>query len=179
QGRRTFRIASKWDGTDSSGKYVPPGTYAYYITAKGSGGTRQPPAQGDGTITVGADLASQSSGLFPLLPIDPVYVAIIAAAVAAAGAGAALLLFLGRKRRLVLYLPAAASEVIDDIRLKFPDAVVEDYIDPGRPGQYKGVTIRNPNGADEDWLAKVADKAKALSGTDSVSMFYRGRQQVL
>lgn len=171
--------SAKWDGTDSSGKYVPPGTYAYYITAKGSGGTRQPPAQGDGTITVGADLASQSSGLFPLLPIDPVYVAIIAAAVAAAGAGAALLLFLGRKRRLVLYLPAAASEVIDDIRLKFPDAVVEDYIDPGRPGQYKGVTIRNPKGADEDWLAEVADKAKALSGTDSVSMFYRGRQQVL
>lgn len=165
----------EWDGTDSSGRPVPGGTYSYYITAKGTGGTRQAPEQGDGTIVVAAGLATPGSSL---PAVDPVYIAVMAAVIAA-GAGAALFFMFRRKKRLVLYLPAAASEVVDDIRRKFPDAVVEDYVDPGRPGQYKGVIIRNPEGADEGWLAEVADKAKSLSGADSVSMFYRGKQQVL
>lgn len=165
----------EWDGTNSSGRPVPGGTYSYYITAKGTGGTRQAPPQGDGTIVVATDLAQPGS---TLPAVDPVYLAVLAAVIAA-GAGSALMLMFRRKKRLILYLPAAASEVVDDIRRKFPDAVVEDYVDPGRPGQYKGVIIRNPEGADEGWLADVADKAKSLSGADSVSMFYRGKQQIL
>ena len=78
-----------------------------------------------------------------------------------------------------MYLPASAEEVIDDMREKYPDLVVEDYVDPNDPTLFKGVTIKNPKGADEQWLTEMAEKAKTIAGVDSVNINYRGKQQTL
>ena len=119
---------------------------------------------------------SQGEGQLPGPQVYPTYI-IIVAIIGAGGAG--LFLFLRRQRSLVMYLPASASEVIDDMREKYPDLVVEDYVDPNDPTLLKGVTIKNPNGADEQWLTEMAEKAKNIAGVDSVNINYRGKQQTL
>ena len=162
-----------WDGRGSSDALSPAGRYIYYISAAGAGGSREPPSDGDGVIIM---TGSQGEGQLPGPLVDPTYI-IIVAIIGAGGAG--LFLFLRRQRSLVMYLPASASEVIDDIREKYPDSVVDDYVDPNDPTLLKGVTIKNPNAADEQWLTEMAEKAKNIAGVDSVNNNYRGKQQTL
>ena len=162
-----------WDGRGSSDAMSPAGRYIYYISAEGNGGSREPPRNGDGVIVIaGTSAAGPTAGV----QFDPAYL-IVVAIIAAAGAG--LFFFLRRQGSLVMYLPAAASEVIDDIRERYPDLVVEDYVDPNDPTLLKGVTINNPKGADEQWLTDMAEKAKNIAGVDSVNINYRGKQQTL
>ncbi|MGI0020795.1 MAG: FlgD immunoglobulin-like domain containing protein [Nitrososphaera sp.] len=162
-----------WDGRGSSDAMSPAGRYIYYISAAGAGGSREPPRDGDGVIVM---TGPQGAGPLSGPQVDPTYL-IIVAIIGAAGAG--LFLFLRRQKSLVMYLPASASEVIDDMREKYPDLVVEDYVDPNDPTLFKGVTIKNPKGADEQWLTEMAEKAKNIAGVDSVSINYRGKQQTL
>lgn len=166
------RNSVTWDGKDSSGNVVSPGTYTYFISARTEGGTRAPPAEGDGIIVV-----QEPSTVPRLLPnIGLNYVTMIAAVAVAAG-GVTLLLFLRRKKELVLYLPAAASEVIEEIRQKYPSATVEDFIEQSEGGSnlYKGVKIENPGKEDEGWFTEVINKAKKLAGVDSVNVSYKGK----
>lgn len=154
----------EWNGAvQSSGEQAPPGEYRYYITARSDGGVRQPPEAGDGRIAIiGTPKAIEPGG-----QIDPIYLIIIAAAVT----GAAGFLFLFRREKpLVMYVPAAAAEVIDDIKRKFPGAVVEDYVEPGGNDLYKGVTIKNAKGADDSWLDEIADRVKSITGSDSLEV---------
>jgi hypothetical protein len=167
--------SATWDGGDSSDAKAPPGRYVYYIAAEGEGGSRDPPQDGDGVIRVAGSPAIGSVG-GPQL--DPAFLIIVAVAVAAAGAGL-LLFFIRRPRSLVMYLPAAASEVIDDMRQRYPNLIVEDYVDPADSSLLKGVTIKNPKASDEQWLTDMAEKAKSLAGVDSVNISYRGKQQTL
>gem|GEM_PF-4099651 len=162
-----------WDGRGSSDALSPAGRYIYYISAAGAGGSREPPRDGDGVIVMAG---SQGAGQLPGPQLDPTYL-IIVAIIGAAGAG--LILFLRRQRSLVMYLPASASEVIDDMREKYPNLVVEDYVDPNDPTLFKGVTIKNSKDADEQWLTEMAEKAKNIAGVDSVNINYRGKQQTL
>ena len=162
-----------WDGRGSSDALSPAGRYIYYISVAGAGGSREPPRDGDGVIVMAG---SQGAGQLPGPQLDPTYL-IIVAIIGAAGAG--LFLFLRRQRSLVMYLPASASEVIDDMREKYPNLVVEDYVDPNDPTLFKGVTIKNPEGTDEQWLTEMAEKAKNIAGVDSVNINYRGKQQTL
>jgi hypothetical protein len=98
-----------------------------------------------------------------------------------AAAGAASYFFLRRKKPLTFYLPAEASAVVDDIQERYPDASVEDYLESTDSGtrRFKGVTIRDPRDADDEWLAAVADKAKKLAGVDSVNVNFRGKTVAL
>lgn len=162
-----------WDGRGSSDALSPAGVYIYYISAAGAGGSREPPRDGDGVIVMAG---SQGAGQLPGPQVDSTYL-IIVAIVGAAGAG--LFLFLRRQRSLVMYLPASASEVIDDMREKYPELVVEDYVDPNDPTVFKGVTIKNPRDSDEQWLTEMAEKAKNIAGVDSVNINYRGKLQTL
>lgn len=158
-----------WDGTDSSGNAVSPGTYTYYISARNEGGVRAAPPEGDGIIVV------EGASTFPVL-LPGLEYPIIIAAIAAAG-GIVLLLYLRRRKDLVLYIPAAASEVIDDIKEKYPAATVEDFIEPVEDGtkMYKGVKIENPGEEDENWFTELINKAKKLAGVDSVNISYGGK----
>ena len=65
------------------------------------------------------------------------------------------------------------------MREKYPNLVVEDYVDPNDPTLFKGVTIKNSKDADEQWLTEMAEKAKNIAGVDSVNINYRGKQQTL
>lgn len=158
-----------WDGTDSSGNTVSPGTYTYYISARNEGGVRAPPPDGDGIIVVETPSA-------PVPPAELNYTALVAAVAVAAG-GTGLLFYLRRRKELVLYLPAAASEVIGEIREKYPAATVEDFVEPAEGGtkMYKGVKIENPGKDDESWFTDVISKVKELAGVDSVNISYRGK----
>lgn len=163
--------AVTWDGKDAQGNVVPAGGYSYYIKAHSTGGTREAPAEGDGAIVVvGAPRAPGDVQL----PVDTSYLLILPVV---AAAGVASFFFLRRKKPLTFYLPEEASAVIEDIRSRYPDAAVEDYVETTEEGirRYKGVTIRNAKEADDDWLAEVADKAKKLAGVDSVNVNYRGK----
>ncbi|MEM2139730.1 MAG: FlgD immunoglobulin-like domain containing protein [Nitrososphaera sp.] len=166
------RNSVTWDGKDSSGSAVSPGTYTYFISARSEGGLRAPPAEGDGIIVVQGP--STVPNLLPDFELN--YVTIIAAVAVAAG-GTALLLFMRRRKELVLYLPAAASEVIGDIKEKYPSATVEDFIEQVEGGSklYKGVKIENPGKDDENWFTEVINKAKKLAGVDSVNVSYKGK----
>jgi hypothetical protein len=164
-----------WDGRDSSDAKAPPGRYIYYIAAESEGGSRDPPQDGDGVIRVAG---SPAIGPVGGPQLDPTFLVIVAVVVAAAGAGL-LIFFMRRPRSLVMYLPAAASEVIDDMRQRYPDLIVEDYVDPSDPALLKGVTIKKPKDSDEQWLTDMAEKAKSLAGVDSVNISYRGKQQTL
>ncbi len=157
-----------WDGKDESGNVVPPGTYTYYISARSEGGVREPPREGDGIIVV------QPTSAIPAFLPELNYVTLIAA-VAAGGTG--LLLYLRRRKELVLYLPAAASDVIGEIKQKYPSATVEDFVEQADDGSklYKGVKIEKPDEQDEGWFSEVINKAKRLAGVDSVNVSYRGK----
>ena len=164
------RNAVKWDGTDSSGNVVSPGTYTYYISARNEGGVRTAPSEGDGIIVV------EGPSTFPI-PLPELDYTTVIAAVAVAAGGTGLLLYLRRRKELVLYLPAAASEVIDDIKEKYPAATVEDFIEPVEGGTklYKGVKIENPGTDDENWFTELINKVKQLAGVDSVNISYLGK----
>lgn len=163
-----------WDGKDSSGSVVSSGTYTYYISARNEGGARAPPSEGDGIIVV------EGPSTFPIPLPDLNYTAVIAA-VAVAAAGTGVLLYMRRRKDLVLYLPAAASEVIDDIREKYPGVTVEDFIEPVEEGtkMYKGVRIENPGKNDENWFTEIINKAKKLAGVDSVNISYGGKVRTI
>ena len=162
-----------WDGRQS-GSMVPAGNYEYYITAKGSGGVRSPPADGDGSIVV---TGLGQTATFPSLQDIVLMVAIPVAAVATMVS----LLLLRRKKSLTFYLPLEAVEVVDDIRGKYPDAKLEDYIQPAEEGmqRYTGVTIQNPKDVDDGWLASIAEKVKDVSGVESVNVSFRGKTHFL
>lgn len=167
------RNSVTWDGSDSSGDPVSAGTYAYYISARSEGGVRDPPREGDGTLVIAGPASSP-----PGTPLN--YVAIVAAVAVAAG-GAGFMIFWRRRKELVLYLPAAASEVIGEIKQKYPGATVEDFVEQEPDGSklYKGVKIENPEEDDESWLNEVINKAKELAGVDSVNVSYKGKVQAV
>lgn len=191
-----------WDGRSALGEQVPAGTYTYYLTARSDGQTRLPPPAGAGTIAIIGFVAPEPAPLPDrgvLAPVAALFspsastpgvavtiIVVIAAAAAAAGAALAAAIMLRRPRRqLVIYLPEGASALIADIRQKFKDIEVDDYVlaapetGSDRAVAYKGVTIRNAKGADDEWLAEVADKAKKLAGVDAVQVAYRGKRHVL
>jgi len=163
-----------WDGTDSSGNVVSPGTYTYYISARNEGGVRAAPPEGDGIIVV------EGPSTFPI-PLPELNLTAVIAAVAVAAGGTGLLLYLRRRKELVLYLPAAASEVIDDIKEKYPAATVEDFIEPVEGGtkMFKGVKIENPGKEDENWFSELINKVKKLAGVDSVNISYGGKVRAI
>ncbi|AIF83614.1 flagellar hook capping protein [Candidatus Nitrososphaera evergladensis SR1] len=171
----------KWTGTDSQGKAAPSGTYTYYITARNDQGTRNAPSGGDGKIVVAGDEVAGSSVFpgrqdlekIPFMESLP----IVVLPIAAAAAGAAAFLISKRKKRLVLYLPPDAAPVIDDIKQKYPQATVEDYMGPGEQGssRYMGVVISNSIESDDEWISGIIAKAKELAGVDSINLSYRGK----
>jgi hypothetical protein len=166
-----------WDG-EESGSMVPAGDYIFYITAKSTGGVRNAPAEGDGSIIVASPAGA--TGGFPALQDTSLLFAI--PAVAAAVAIVAVLYFnLRRKKSLTFYLPPEAVQVVDDIRGKYPDAKLEEYIQPAEEGmqRYTGVTIRNPPDVDDGWLTSIAEKVKDISGAESVNVSFGGKTHVL
>jgi hypothetical protein len=163
-----------WDGKNDQGAMAPSGDYSYYITAAGSGGTRSPPPGGDGAIVVIGTAPPSYPGPIALDSGYLLTLPIIAAA------GAAIFLFLRRRATLRLYLPIEASEVIDDIRVRYPGANVEDYVERAEEGlrRYRGVTIRNAE-PDDRWLVEFAGKVKEIAGIDSVSVNYGGKTHLI
>lgn len=159
-----------WDGTDSSDNPVSAGVYTYYIFARSEDGARDPPRGGDGTIVV------QGPSTVPTTPSELNYLALITAVAAAAG-GTILFFFLRRRKELIVYLPVAASQVIGEIKQKYPSATVEDFIEPVEGGSelYKGVKIENPSEEDESWFVEVISKAKDIARVDSVNVSYQGK----
>jgi hypothetical protein len=161
---------ARWAGTDLAGKPVTDGTYTYYITANNDVGTRTPPAGGDGTILVSGapeQEASASVNWMPYMIIVPV--------LAAAGMG--VFLFTRRRNRLVVYLPAGAAPVIDEIRERYPRAEVGEYVDPREGGAevMKGVAIQSPRSSDEEWFGDIIRRAKELAGVDSINICHKGK----
>ena len=146
---------------------MPDGRYVYYILAENAAGVREPPASGDGVIMVGVPLPASVdlSLLFMIIG-------------SAAAAGAVLLFFAKRQRSLTLFVPAEAVAVVDDIRDRYPDAAVADYVESAADGKrYVGVTI--PKSADSEWLLEIAERVKEMAEVDSVSLRYKGKMQVL
>jgi hypothetical protein len=164
-----------WDGKES-GSMVPAGNYIFYITAKSAGGVRNAPAEGDGSIIVAGPPGATSG--FPALQDMALLFAI---PVVAAAAIAVLYFILRRKKSLTFYLPPEAVQVVDDIRGKYPDAKLEEYIQPAEEGmqRYTGVTIQNPQDVDDSWMASIAEKVKDISGAESVNVSFRGKTHVL
>ena len=166
--------SATWDGKDGQGNIVTAGSYSYYIRAQSLGGVREPPAEGDGAIVVVG--APKPPGQVPL-PTDMSYWLILPIV---AAAGIASFLFLRRKRPLTFYLPDEASPVIDDIRSRYPDAAVEDYVETTEEGvrRFKGVTIRSGK-ADDEWMEEIAGRVKKLAGVDSLNVNYKGKTMTL
>lgn len=162
--------SAAWDGTGRDGKAATNGQYAYFISAAGPGGTREPPAQGDGAIAVALKPAAkiQNANLLLIAPI--------------AGAAVAILLLLRRKSKsLIIYLPAEAAAAVDDLRSRHPGARVDEYVEvagDGRVQRYRGVTIRQ-DGMDEGWVQEEAEKAKGAAELDSIAVNYGGKLQIL
>jgi hypothetical protein len=161
---------ARWPGTDRGGDPVPDGTYTYYITANNDVGTRTPPAGGDGTILVSGAPAQETPAAVDWTPY-----AVIAPVLAAGGAGA--FLFSRRRNRLVVYLPAGAAPVIEEIRERYPRAEVGEYVSPHEDGSevVKGVSIPSPRQSDEEWFGDIIRRAKELAGVDSINISHRGR----
>ena len=164
-----------WDGKES-GSMVPAGDYIFYITAKSAGGVRNAPAEGDGSIIVTGPPGA--TGGFPTLQDVALLFAI---PVVAAAAVAGLYFILRRKKSLTFYLPPEAVQVVDDIRGKYPDAKLEEYVQPAEDGmqRYTGVTIQNPQDVDDSWLASIAEKVKDISGAESVNVSFGGKTHFL
>jgi hypothetical protein len=99
----------------------------------------------------------------------------------AAAAVAGLYFILRRKKSLTFYLPPEAVQVVDDIRGKYPDAKLEEYVQPAEDGmqRYTGVTIQNPQDVDDSWLASIAEKVKDISGAESVNVSFGGKTHFL
>lgn len=160
---------ARWAGTDLAGKPVTDGTYTYYITANNDVGTRTPPPGGDGTIRV-SGAPEQASA-----PVDWTPYAVVVSVAAAGAAGA--FLFTRRRNRLVVYLPAGAAPVIDEIRERYPRAEVGEYVDPREGGaeMVKGVAIQSPRSSDEEWFGDIIRRAKELAGVDSINICHKGK----
>lgn len=160
---------ARWAGTDLAGKPVTDGTYTYYITANNDVGTRTPPVGGDGTILV-SGAPEQASAQVDWAPYM-----IIVLVLAAAGMG--VFLFTRRRNRLVVYLPAGAAPVIDEIRERYPHAEVGEYVDPREGGaeMVKGVAIQSPRSSDEEWFGDIIRRAKELAGVDSINICHKGK----
>jgi hypothetical protein len=163
-----------WDGRQS-GSMVPAGDYAYHITAKSAGGVRNPPADGDGSIVVAGGGAATTT----LPPMQDM--AMLIAIPIAVAAIAVSFFILRRKKSLTFYLPPEAAQVVDDIRGRYPDAKLEDYLQPAEDGMQRltGVTIQNPKDVDDGWLASIAEKVKMVSGVESVNVSFGGKTHML
>jgi hypothetical protein len=167
-----------WDGKKASGELAPAGHYTYFIAAMGNGGIRHPPQNGDGSILV-LGPAQSSEISIPSLDSSLFLPLIISFAVAAAG-----LFIISRKRRksLTIYLSTeAASVVVDDVKETYPQAVVEDYIEPTNEGakRYVGITIPDPKDGNNEWQSEVAEKVKEIAGMDTVRLMSKGKVLVL
>jgi hypothetical protein len=162
---------ARWNGDGPAGQPVQDGTYTYFITANNDVGTRTPPRGGDGTIVVSGAPEAQSQGA----AIDWTTFAIIVSVVAAGGAGA--FLFSRRRNKLVVYLPAGAAPVIDEIRERYPGAAIEEYVTPHDGGTelIKGVAIPGPKADDQEWFSDIIRRAKELAGVDSINISHRGK----
>ncbi len=161
---------ARWTGADSKGEPVPDGTYTYFITANNDVGTRAPPGEGDGTIVVSGSPAVEAQA-----PVDWTLYAIIVPVAAAGGTGA--LLFSRRRNKLIVYLPAGATPVIDEIRERYPRAAIEEYVSPHDGGSelIKGVAIPDPKSSDEEWFGDIIKRAKELAGVDSINISHKGK----
>ncbi|WP_415283205.1 FlgD immunoglobulin-like domain containing protein [Candidatus Nitrososphaera sp. FF02] len=159
----------RWTGNDSEGKPVPDGEYTYYITANNDVGTRTPPSEGDGTIAV----SGSPTPKVPPAQADWTAYTIIIAVVAAVGTGA--YLFSRRRSRITVYLPYGAAPVIDDIRERYPQAEVQEYLTQGGTEMVKGVSIPEPKGQDREWLDDIITRAKELAGVDSINVSHNGK----
>jgi hypothetical protein len=162
---------ARWPGTGTGGRPVPDGTYTYFITANNDVGTRTPPREGDGTIVVSGSPEVQFQGA----PVDWTTFVIIMSVAAAGAAGA--FLFSRRRSKLVVYLPAGATPVIDEIRERYPSATVEEYVTPHDGGTelIKGVAIPDPKPADQEWFSDIIQRAKELAGVDSINISHKGK----
>jgi hypothetical protein len=164
-----------WNGKDASGHLLPAGQYTYYISAMGEGGTREPLPEGDGAIII-VGTASTAP------PLGENFVLVIAMVAALGAVVSILIINRRRKEQLTLYLPTQASPIIEEIRGRYPDAGVADYIEPaeGGVGRYIGVTIRDRQDADvEAWLETIAEKIKEIADVDAVNMSYHGKMRLL
>lgn len=159
----------RWTGNDSEGKPVPDGVYTYYITANNDVGTRTPPSGGDGTIAV----SGSPTPKVPPAQADWAAYTIIIAVVAAVGTGA--YLFSRRRSKITVYLPFGAAPVIDDIRERYPQAQVQEYLTQGGTEMVKGVSIPEPRGQDREWLDDIITRAKELAGVDSINVSHNGK----
>jgi hypothetical protein len=161
---------SSWEGRNASGNLVGEGEYFYYITAQSEGGVRNSPVDGDGTIMVAWSVWTAGFS-FLVQNLSYVYMGILAAL------GCLIAYFLLHKRRLTLFIPAAAVDVVQDVLARHPDAKMEDYIDIRQgPRRYKGMTIANAGKIDNDWLKSIAGRTKASSGVDSLLIEYEGKR---
>lgn len=162
---------ARWAGNGPEGRPVPDGTYTYFITANNDVGTRTPPRGGDGTIVVSGAPEVQAQGA----PADWTAFVIIVSVIAAGATGA--FLFIRRRNKLVVYLPAGAAPVIDEIRERYPRAAVEEYVTPHDGGTelIKGVAIPGPKADDEEWFGDIIRRAKELAGVDSINISHKGK----
>ena len=142
-----------WNGKDAADESVPSGEYRYFILAEGAGGLRQPPSAGDGIIVVQAS---------PAVPISTTAIVVLAIVLAAIAAGVAILLF-RRRGSITMFVPARAADFVDDVRRRYPKAMVANHAESNDDMDESYFEITVPKGADMDWLVEIAEQAKAMA----------------
>ncbi|MGI0014750.1 MAG: hypothetical protein ACREBU_15110 [Nitrososphaera sp.] len=80
----------------------------------------------------------------------------------------------------ILYLPAEAMTVVDDVSQKYSNSTVEDCVGyfHGTQRKYKKITIWS-QGIDSLWLNAVVAKVKELAGVEFVTLVSGGMMYVL
>ena len=80
----------------------------------------------------------------------------------------------------ILYLPAEAKTVVEEVGQKYPNSTVEECIGffHGMQRQYKKVTIWS-QGIDSLWLNAVVARAKELAGVEFVTLVSGGIMYLL
>lgn len=80
----------------------------------------------------------------------------------------------------IVYLPAEAAAVVEDVSQRYPNITVEDCVGffHGKERRYKKVTIWS-QGIDSLWMDAVIAKTKELAGVDFVNVVSGGMMHVL
>jgi len=80
----------------------------------------------------------------------------------------------------ILYLPAEAIAVVDEVSQKYPNSTVEDCVGffHGSQRQYKKVTIWS-QGIDSLWLNAIVARTKELASVEYVTLVSGGMMYVL